>query len=551
MMKNLRQKTLLSHLSRLATVVTISSGALATMSHADGAVDYFYFNNPAGFRALQVEGSSSNTLTAMAIQPDGKIIVVGGCRHEVVSQFCVARLTNAGTLDPDFIGPGGVASAFMLPISANVGSLPGLNESADRVALQADGKIVIGGTCRQGAERRVCLTRLNANGSFDTTFGESSRPGRRIFTPRGNSATGFDTLTGLNILGDGRIVFSGDCAATSGGASEACATVLSADGISLTSSTVFNKLGTGSLSSQVVDSSGRVMILGSCNMGGTTGVDFCATQFDPSTMALDVNFDGGNNLSTGNGNGRISVPVGSGADYLTAAVSQPTAGSFGRTLAVGSCFTGSRYELCATSFSENQGRSFSFAGNNFPGLQTSLSTGDNFAAAVATDEEGRFVIVGQCSDGARNFFCAARYHADGTPDVTWDGSTSINPAGDGKFLLPALMSNDYPAAAAYQKRGNISQLDGHLVIAGTCTQGSIQFFCVTRLSSSTNAVNCDLDIDGDGTRSAMVDGLIVARIMLGMTRDFMTGIAPPDHARRKTRDEIRRYLVRYCGFNLP
>jgi uncharacterized delta-60 repeat protein len=540
--------------ARISAFFALVASAMSPASHANGFTDFSYFNTPAGFVAFLVEGSSNNNLTAMAIQADGKIVVVGGCRHsEGATQFCAARLTRAGGLDNTFVGPGGVPSAFMLPISAAVGTLPALNESANRVAIQSDGKILIGGTCRQGSERRVCFTRLNTDGSFDTTFGGGANnlPGRRILPPLGNAATAYDSLAGLNVLADGRIAFSGDCGATSSGPYDNCIGTLSSDGISSTNKVIIAKLGVGSLAAQVIDSSGHIMALGSCNIGGATGIDFCATQVNASTLALDPNFDGGDNLGAGNGNGRVSVSVTNGADYLSAAVLQPTAGSFGRTIAAGSCFIGGKYEFCATSFSQLQGRTFLFSGTQFPSMSASMSSGDNFASAVATDDEGRFAIVGQCSDGSRNYFCTVRYRADGTLDATWDGTTTINPAGNGKFVLPPMMNDDRPAAAAYQRLGNVENFDGGLIIAGTCTLGTTNFFCVTRLSSSTNAMSCDLDIDGDGARTATVDGLILTRIMLGMTTNFMTGITVPAGARRNTAAKIRDYLVRQCGFALP
>jgi hypothetical protein len=137
----------------------------------------------------------------------------------------------------------------------------------------------------------------------------------------------------------------------------------------------------------------------------------------------------------------------------------------------------------------------------------------------------------------------------GFDNVGWNDNDQ--PARHGKFVLPPMMNDDRPAAAAYQRLGNVENFDGGLIIAGTCTLGTTNFFCVTRLSSSTNAMSCDLDIDGDGARTATVDGLILTRIMLGMTTNFMTGITVPAGARRNTAAKIRDYLVRQCGFALP
>ena len=103
---------------------------------------------------------------AVVLQPDGKIIV-GGTFHITKGQQTwqnIIRLNSDGTIDTTFHN-GSVYSY-------------GLNGGVRAIALQASGKIVIGGEFTGqyncvgcGTNKRVM--RINADGSFDTTFNYS------------------------------------------------------------------------------------------------------------------------------------------------------------------------------------------------------------------------------------------------------------------------------------------------------------------------------------------------------------------------------------------
>jgi uncharacterized delta-60 repeat protein len=92
---------------------------------------------------------------ALALQPDGKVLI-GGQFSSVngTARSSIARLNADGSLDSDF-APGGTQS----------------NGSVSALALQSDGKVLIGGlfTSMNGAPRSS-LARLNADGSLDTGF---------------------------------------------------------------------------------------------------------------------------------------------------------------------------------------------------------------------------------------------------------------------------------------------------------------------------------------------------------------------------------------------
>lgn len=128
----------------------------------------------------------------LALQADGKILAVGALDWDGRRRFGAYRFTADGQLDRSF-GSGGW-------VVTDVGDDTG---EAHTVAVQRDGKIVLGGTtiCPQ---LRTCivLARYLPNGSLDSTFGDGgiARTVRPHYGSRGFAARK------LAIQPDGRIV---------------------------------------------------------------------------------------------------------------------------------------------------------------------------------------------------------------------------------------------------------------------------------------------------------------------------------------------------------
>lgn len=130
---------------------------------------------------------------SLAVQPDGKIISAGLARDYTgaASRFLITRHNLNGSLDNTF-GSGGIVTTTF----ANGSS------SANAVALQSDGKIVVAGS----AGDRFALARYNSDGSLDLTFGTSGLVAAQ-FLP---SDTNYSLASSLAIQPDGKIVIAGD-----------------------------------------------------------------------------------------------------------------------------------------------------------------------------------------------------------------------------------------------------------------------------------------------------------------------------------------------------
>ncbi|MGI8411714.1 MAG: hypothetical protein ACR2QA_04310 [Solirubrobacteraceae bacterium] len=146
-------------------------------------------------------GVTGSTGSAVAIQRDGKIVVAGTATDPTaIANFgmIVERFNPNGTLDRGF-GSGGVARIFQAE-----------NGQAFAVAIQSDGKIVVGGSASAldaGSSTgspypRVALARLAPNGSPDPGFGSG---GTDILPSLGRDAA----ANAIGLERDGRIAVAG------------------------------------------------------------------------------------------------------------------------------------------------------------------------------------------------------------------------------------------------------------------------------------------------------------------------------------------------------
>jgi uncharacterized delta-60 repeat protein len=160
-------------------------GNLDTRFGSGGKVTTDFFN------------SSIDEAHAVAVQPDQKIVVVGqtllsGGGNTV--DFAVARYNVDGSLDTSFGGGGKVRTDF----ANNV-------DIANSVALQADGKIVVAGfTTDASGHEDIALARYNRDGSLDATFGQGGKVITRI-----SGTGGADIATSVALQADGKIVVGG------------------------------------------------------------------------------------------------------------------------------------------------------------------------------------------------------------------------------------------------------------------------------------------------------------------------------------------------------
>jgi uncharacterized delta-60 repeat protein len=137
--------------------------------------------------AFSLDGKLTTTIaghywtkwSAVALQPDGKLVVVGHVFDNPGYDQAMARFLPDGTLDPDF-GSGGI---FVYDHSGST-----YEECVD-VAVQPDGKILVLSVWNSEEGKDVTyVARLRPNGTFDNSFGNSfGNPGRVVLYSTGVS----------------------------------------------------------------------------------------------------------------------------------------------------------------------------------------------------------------------------------------------------------------------------------------------------------------------------------------------------------------------------
>ena len=386
-------RSLFIHIGLIATIGI--GGAHGSLSYAaDGAID------PA-FNAGGV-GPNSDVL-AVAMQSDGKIVIGGfftSYNGDPSASDRVLRLNADGTRDTSF----------------NAGGL-GADTTVYALALQADGKILIGGqfTAYNGdAAASNYVMRLNADGTRDTTFNAGGTGGN-------------DYEWAFAVQPDGKIVVGGNSFLYNGSPVSGRVMRLNNDG---TPDPAFNPGGLGaggSVSAVALQPDGKIVIGGLfMNYNG----DAAANDF-----VMRLNADGTRDTTFN--------PAGTGADKWVKAIALQSDGK----IVIGGEFT---------AYNGDSGVSDKVMRLNADGTRdTSFDAGgagaDAMVESVAVQPDGKIVVGGSFTTyngdaGASNY--VMRLNADGKPDTTF------NSGGAGASALV------YAIAV---------QSDGKLVIGGQFT----------------------------------------------------------------------------------
>jgi uncharacterized delta-60 repeat protein len=138
--------------------------------------DVDYVNNNFAVARLNPNGSLDTTFSGdgrqitnmggddyaygVALQADGKIVVVGEKGIPGISYFALARYNTNGSLDTTFNTTG--RKVFSI--------VSGVDSVAVAVRVQANGQIVVAGRTGEADFADFALVRLNSSGGFDTTF---------------------------------------------------------------------------------------------------------------------------------------------------------------------------------------------------------------------------------------------------------------------------------------------------------------------------------------------------------------------------------------------
>jgi uncharacterized delta-60 repeat protein len=187
---------------------TIGSAGVIGRLTAQGIVDTTF--NGSGQRLFGANvfisaAASDAQLHAVAVQPDGRIVVAGIAATSVNSALSVcmgvARLTSDGAFDVSFAGGGHGC------IAPNGASAP--IAWANDIAIQPDGRILVAGFAYHlnGTGQDFAVARLTSQGELDTTFGADHDGWSYVGFDVGGS--GWDQATQIALDEQGRILLGG------------------------------------------------------------------------------------------------------------------------------------------------------------------------------------------------------------------------------------------------------------------------------------------------------------------------------------------------------
>jgi uncharacterized delta-60 repeat protein len=164
--------------------------AVLTRLNTDGSFDSSFDTDG----KLVIPSPATQDVSALTIQPDGKIVATGRAFTDPSYDVLVLRVNPDGTLDNSFDGDGKVTTNVL---AADVSTA---------VAMQADGKIVVGGWAVDGGNEDFFVVRYNSNGSLDTAFDFDGKQTTSLLT--------FDRANAISIQANGKIVLGGASSST-------------------------------------------------------------------------------------------------------------------------------------------------------------------------------------------------------------------------------------------------------------------------------------------------------------------------------------------------
>jgi len=512
--------------------------------HADGSLDFGFGT---GGKVTTDFSGLSDTASAIALQPDGKIIVAGSSVNTRESAALV-RYNVDGSLDSSFGIAGKLTLASVISFTA--------------VAVQPGGKIVASGYALTASTINYdfAVVRFNPTGSLDAAFGN-----------QGSVTTDFsgngDDSQSLALSADGKIIVGGRANRNPSTAPVQVDFAIARynDDGSLDAS-----FGSGGkvmtdfiqqdwISSIALQSDGKLVALGRYT-GEFPSFSISLARYNPNG-SLDASFGTA---------GKLRVAIGMNTEMLAVAL-QPD----GRIIAGGSGFTLMRYNADGSrdlDFHSRGKTSTDFVGK------------DDEAFAVAIQSDGKIVAAGTAanSDGDRAF-ALARYNPDGTLDTGFgSGGKIMDDVGvyafallvqpDGKIIAGGRSSTgkfalmrfnaDGSLDKTFGKRGIVMtemlgqddlralllQPDGRIIAVGA---GHVGLFGVARFVIARYHSDGSLDSSFGEAGKAIApevsrDDLALAA---ALQPDGKIVVAGSTQARREVTDTVKQFVIARFNFD--
>ena len=320
-------------------------------------------------------GTSGSVATSVAIQDDGKIVVAGSSGNN----FALARLNENGTLDLSFDLDGLVTTSFGLGVNFSF---------INAIVIQNDDKIVAVGTALRGNYDFV-LARYNVDGSLDTSFDIDGM----VLTSHPNGLNEYGNA--VAIQNDAKIVVAGYI--TTGSTNDYEIIRYNENGSLDTSFnfsgkviTDFGTPGTSHdiASSIIIQNDNKILVSGNNSNGIKSFFSIARYNQDGS---FDTSFDS---------DGKLTTAFGTSDAYGNTALIQ----NDNKIIVAGS----SNADFALARYNSNGSLDTTFGIDGKVTTDFNLNTENGFAIAMQTD--GKIILIGNSFSDSSNGFALARYN---------------------------------------------------------------------------------------------------------------------------------------------
>ncbi len=412
---------------------------------ADGDLDPSFGNN--GLVTVNVNVNSFDGGYAAALQPDGKILVVGETSDNTfISDFLVARLNGDGTLDSTFGSNGIVTTSF----SASS------HDVARDIVLQPDGKFVVAGDTESAGTLDFALARYNSDGTLDSSFGTNGL----VTTDFSGSILDFGNSIALQP--DGKMIVAGFCCSSFALARyNPDGTLDSSFGNNGIVTTDFPSGSTDSAQAIIIQPDGKILIGGQHYNG--SNYDFALARYNPDGT-LDSNFGSGGLVTT-------TFP-GNGSDVIF----EMALLNDGRIVSAGYIASGGNLNFGIARYNPDGTPDINFGSGGF--ITTDFpGNGQDIISAIAFQMDGKIIAAGETNSTVNSDLALARYLPDGMLDSTF---------GNG-----GLVTTNLPANHSDYLYDMFLLPDGKIVGAGRTYNGANTDLVVARYFGASSCLFCD------------------------------------------------------------
>jgi uncharacterized delta-60 repeat protein len=486
------QSTAIDSLGRIVVAGTTNNGVTSEVAITRYTMAGTLDTSFGGTGIVIIDSAFSTAANGLAIDSLDRIVVGGYTQDATNSDFLVVRFTSVGTLDSSFDNNGKQTIDF--------GSS---QDSASGVAIDSLGRIIIGGTTRNGTNNDFAVCRLTADGALDSSFDGDGKQTIDFGSPSDIANTvAVDSLDRVIVAGYTNNGLNDDFAVAR----------LTTDG---TLDSSFNAVGKQTIAfstsddranSVAIDSQDRIVVAGYymyTPLNSGTKEDFAVARLT-TNGSLDINF---------NTDGKQTINF----DYSLDEANSVAIDSLGRIIVAGRSPTSTGTDFAVARLLHTGALDASF---DTDGKQTVHFNNYANATSTVTDSLDRIVVAGSASTKvSNNDFAIARLTATGALDTSLDGD------GEQQTDLLAL-SNAVGTCVAEDSAGRT-------VVAGYSSDGSKFVLSVARYKTtgvldaafgSMGMVTIDLGVNSDYTTRVAIDSLdrivVTGRLWNGSNYDF-------------------------------